>query len=121
MAYLWARSALVLLAMAAPIGVVSAFGQGCNHGVAIDDAGTGGAPPKPTPTVLHPHAPPLPVQSECKVEITTNIPLDPAVHIPICEAMEYPTNPPSGGDHWGKWAAYGTYDIPVPREMYVHD
>ena len=71
--------------------------------------------------VLHPEAPPLAGQTECKVEIRTGIPIASAEHLEICTPIAYPTNPPSGGDHWPRWAAFATYDAPVRREMLVHD
>lgn len=71
--------------------------------------------------ILTPDAPPLPGETECKVVKTTNIPVNPAVHVADCTSVTYATNPPSGGDHWGTWAAFKKYTTPVPREMYVHD
>lgn len=71
--------------------------------------------------VLHPDAPPLPGQGSCEVTITTGIPVGRVKHVPFCVPIEYPTNPPSGGHHWGTWAAFRTYDEPLPREMYVHN
>jgi hypothetical protein len=81
--------------------------------------GEGGSPP--VVEVLHPDAPPLPGESECVVEITTGISSGAATHLPVCTPVDYPTNPPSGGPHWGQWAAFKQYTSPVPREMYVHD
>ena len=37
-----------------------------------------------------------------------------------CTGVAYETNPPSGVEHWGTWAAFKKYTSPVPREMYVH-
>ncbi len=71
--------------------------------------------------VLTPNAPPLPGQTECRVVTTTNIPVAGAVHVATCTPVTYATNPPSGGDHWGQWAAFKKYTLTVPREMYVHD
>jgi len=71
--------------------------------------------------VLTPDAPPLPGQSACRVVKTTNIPVASANHVALCSDVAYTTNPPSGGDHWGQWAAFKKYTTPVPREMYVHD
>jgi uncharacterized membrane protein YgcG len=125
MARWWARSALVLVAALIPAGVAGTVGAGCGSTKVVGgDAGADGdadAEQKPTVTVLHPEADPLPGQSECTVTITTGIPLKQAVHIAVCSDMDYPTNPPSGGDHWPVWAAYTTYEVPVRREMYVHN
>jgi len=72
--------------------------------------------------VLTPDAPPLPGQTECKVVMTTNIAVPAALHLATCTPVTYATNPPSGGDHWGQWAAFKKYSTTiVPREMYVHD
>jgi hypothetical protein len=35
--------------------------------------------------------------------------------------VDYATNPPASGDHWGIWAEYRTFTEPVPRPMLVHD
>ena len=79
-------------------------------------------PSGPTNTeVLTPNAPPLPGQTECRVVMTTNIAIPAAVHVATCTPVTYATNPPSGGDHWGQWAAFKKYTQTVPREMYVHD
>lgn len=89
-------------------------------------AGCGGDEPT-TPSgpknteVLTPDAPPLPGQTECRVVMTTNIEVPGAVHVATCTPVKYATNPPSGGDHWGQWAAFKKYTLQVPREMYVHD
>ena len=71
--------------------------------------------------VLTPDAPPLPGETACRVVKTTNIPVASASHVALCTDVSYETNPPSGGDHWGQWAAFKKYTTPVPREMYVHD
>jgi hypothetical protein len=69
---------------------------------------------------LFPDAEPLAGESTCQVTITTGIPTT-ASHTELCETITYSTNPPSSGDHWPRWAAFGIYDDPVPREMLVHD
>ena len=114
----------MLAAALSPVGVASLV-QGCgNTGVSGDGGasadGGSDAPPAVT-TVLHPDAPPLPGQSTCEVTITTGIHVAQAYHVALCTPVEYATNPPSGGDHWGAWAAFKTYDAPIPRELYVHD
>jgi len=114
----------VLVAGVAPIAGIAALSQGCGSTTSGSDAGDdGGVDPDASAVteVLHPDAPPLPGQSECVVTITTQIPVGKATHVPVCTPVTYATNPPSGGDHWGVWAAFTTYEIPVPREMYVHD
>jgi len=70
---------------------------------------------------LYPDAEPLPGQAECKVVIARKIEIGEVLHIDICTEIQYETNPPSGGDHWPKWAAYKEYTTPVPRPLYVHN
>jgi hypothetical protein len=82
----------------------------------------GPAPYGPEKTeVLTPDAPPLPGESECRVVKVTGIEVPSAVHVALCDAVKYATNPPAGGDHWGTWAAFEKYAMPLPREVYVHD
>ncbi|APR78112.1 putative membrane protein [Minicystis rosea] len=106
-----------LLCLAAAAGIVWPA-VGCGGG---GDSGTGGSGDGPKTTELHPDAPPLPGESECKVVEVTDIPVASATHVAACTSVDYPTNPPSGGNHWAVWAAYKKYTSPVPREMYVHD
>ena len=75
----------------------------------------------PVVVTLYPDAAPLPGETTCKVVITTGITETGFTHLPLCTPVAYGTNPPSGGDHWAYWAAYGKYTTPVPRQMYVHD
>lgn len=95
--------------------------QGCGPTTIEEtDAGTVmDAGPTQTDT-LHPDAKPLPGESACEVVITTGITVGSAQHLAFCTGVLYETNPPSGGDHWGTWAAFKEYSTPVPREMYVH-
>jgi hypothetical protein len=81
----------------------------------------GGPPPEPVVETLHPDADPLPGQSDCTVVIKTGITLAPWKHVEGCAAVEYATNPPSGGDHWPFWAAWQEHADPVPREVYNHN
>lgn len=41
-------------------------------------------------------------------------------HVADCTKLEYSTDPPTSGTHYGHWAAFGTYAQPVPRGFYVH-
>jgi hypothetical protein len=75
----------------------------------------------PVVETLYPSGKPLPGFDTCEVVITTNIVQNTAEHRDVCTPLEYETNPPSGGNHWNKWAAFGIYEVAVPREMYVHD
>lgn len=119
----WARGALVVAAAIVPVGAVAGTQPGCGS-VDTDtdtDAGADAAPDAgPTVTVLTPDAEPLPGQNKCEITITTGIPLEKVTHVEVCTDLDYPTNPPSGGPHWGTWAAFATYENPCPREAYVH-
>lgn len=42
-------------------------------------------------------------------------------HLAECSSIEYSTSPPVFGDHYPVWAAYQTYDFPVPLGYLVHD
>lgn len=105
---------------AAFLAFLAALVAGCGDDSPAGTGGTGGETAG-TLEVLRPEAPPLPGQSECRVEITTGIPVSGATHVPACSDLSYATNPPSGGDHEGTWAAYKKYDAPVRRENYVHN
>jgi hypothetical protein len=48
-------------------------------------------------------------------------PLQAGIHVPICSYIDWPTNPPTSGEHYPIWAAYRAYDKPVPRGFSVHD
>lgn len=108
-----AKTAFFLVSAAAAAALVPAGGCGGD--------GTGGGGGAGNTTVLHPDAPPLPGETECKVVQVVNIEIDDAQHVGTCTPVKYATNPPSGGNHWPQWAAFKKYSDPVPREMYVHD
>jgi hypothetical protein len=38
-----------------------------------------------------------------------------------CSGLSYPMSPPVFGDHYPVWAAYGSYDFPIPLGYLVHD
>src|SRR5689334_15063089 len=42
-------------------------------------------------------------------------------HVAQCSDISYPMSPPVFGDHYPTWAAYQTYDFPVPLGFLVHD
>ncbi len=56
----------------------------------------------------------------CVVTIASP-PLLPALHVTIGSDIQWDSNPPSSGSHYPVWAAFQTYDAPVPRGYYVHD
>jgi len=41
-------------------------------------------------------------------------------HVVPCSAVTYDTDPPSGGAHFSVWAAFQSYDFPVPHGFLVH-
>lgn len=42
-------------------------------------------------------------------------------HLAACSGISYPMSPPVFGDHYPEWAAYQTYDFPMPLGYLVHD
>jgi len=44
-----------------------------------------------------------------------------ATHLVECSNIIYATSPPVFGEHYPSWAAYKTYDFPVPLGFLVHD
>lgn len=54
---------------------------------------------------------------------TTVAGYDPAagIHVALCSPITYATNPPTSGEHYPVWAAFTTYDYPVPFGFLVHD
>jgi hypothetical protein len=55
----------------------------------------------------------------CNVDTLESPPAS-AVHLTQCTPVDYSTNPPSGGDHYGVWAAFQTYAYPLPLGYVVH-
>ena len=43
------------------------------------------------------------------------------VHRTECSLLQFATNPPCEGDHYGRWAAHGVYESPLPRGYWVHN
>ncbi len=43
-----------------------------------------------------------------------------ANHVDDCSPVSYASNPPSSGNHYSTWAAFGVYTDPVPRGFWVH-
>lgn len=56
---------------------------------------------------------------ECDARVVESPPTS-ALHVAECSALEYSTNPPSGGDHYGRWPAYASYDFALPAGNVVH-
>lgn len=53
--------------------------------------------------------------------VTQQHPIEGETHVAICSYVDYHTLPPSSGDHYPVWAAYMTYDQPVPEGYWVHN
>jgi hypothetical protein len=53
--------------------------------------------------------------------VTQEFPIEGETHVPICSYVDYHTLPPSSGNHYPIWAAYMTYDQPVPEGYWVHN
>jgi hypothetical protein len=53
-------------------------------------------------------------------QITETHPPASASHLAMCSDIPYDSNPPTGGDHYGIWAAFQTYDFAVPDGFLVH-
>ena len=73
-------------------------------------AGTGGSPVTPVPDAGG---------GDCNARVVESTP-GAALHELQCSSIEYSTNPPSGGNHYGIWAAYQSYDFPLPVGYLVH-
>jgi hypothetical protein len=94
-------------------------GDATTTGQAGSATGAGAASSGVTEQIF-PDADPLPGHDACEVTITRDIPVASASHVELCADVDYATNPPSGGDHWPRWAAFRAYDAPVPRPLLVH-
>ena len=92
------------------LGASLCFGLGCSS--------------KTDDTTPHKQAALTPVESEpmgdCSAVLRSYTGAT-AAHLPECSDIEYATSPPVFGDHYPVWAAYKTYDFPVPLGYLVHD
>lgn len=52
--------------------------------------------------------------------IITEYPPASANHLTACSSLSFDSNPPAGGDHYAVWAAYQSYEFPVPAGFLVH-
>jgi hypothetical protein len=55
----------------------------------------------------------------CNV-LTVESPPSSALHVTQCSELSFSTNPPSGGQHYGVWAAFQTYDFALSAGYLVH-
>jgi hypothetical protein len=56
----------------------------------------------------------------CNVVVESH-PIEGQKHVPDCSKLTFGTNPPSSGDHYQAWGAFGVYEAPLPRGNWVHD
>lgn len=47
-------------------------------------------------------------------------PLEEGNHSALCAELTPHTNPPTSGEHYPKWAAFGIYDQPIPDGFLLH-
>jgi hypothetical protein len=58
--------------------------------------------------------------SDCNA-VEREYPLEYPLHTPeLCVDIDYSTNPPCTGTHYGTWPAYRVYDEAIPRGFWVH-
>ena len=90
------------------VGTLAVVGVACGSTEGEGEGGDGGG-----------FAPSAPVGS-CKA-VTQQHAIEGETHVAICSYVDYRTLPPSSGDHYPIWAAYMTYDKPVPEGYWVHN
>ena len=56
----------------------------------------------------------------CNVTLE-DVPVARAVHVPQGSALTFDTNPPSGGNHYPTWVAWGAHSTAIPRGNWVHN
>jgi hypothetical protein len=78
-----------------------------------------GAPTRTEERVIHPTATPIAPFEECTVYTATERAVSRS-HREVCSDLTYASMPPAGGDHYGTWADFGTYDAPIPWPFLVH-
>jgi hypothetical protein len=115
-------SAVKLLTSATALLAVSVAACGGNddssdmNPTTSPDGGGGSSP------AVCPDPPPAPQKPAafCDVSIVVS-PVSPTIrHVPEGTAIQYCTNPPSGGDHFPVWAAFQEYDKPIDWPYLVH-
>jgi hypothetical protein len=77
---------------------------GCN--------GDQGPPPTPRGEPTGPIGP-------CKA-VLQSFDVQSALHVGDCSALADTSKPPSGGDHYGSWAAFQSYTFPIPHGFLIH-
>jgi hypothetical protein len=59
-------------------------------------------------------------RGECQA-VTTTFQGATREHVAECSGLSYPMSPPVFGEHYPIWAAYRSYDFPIPLGYLVHD
>jgi hypothetical protein len=85
---------------------VLALATGCFLCSCSEDAAPVGSPGEPV--------------GECN-SVETSFENGSAKHVPACSELSYSMSPPVFGDHYPSWAAYGSYDFPLPLGFLVHN
>ena len=67
-----------------------------------------------------PDAAPIAPATECVVMTASAATRETATHLTPCTDTTFDTTPPSEGPHYGRWAAFGVYESPVPWGYLVH-
>ena len=52
--------------------------------------------------------------------VTQSFEIASAIHVPKCAELPDLPKPPAGGDHYDEWAAFQSYDFPIPRGFVMH-
>lgn len=100
------------------VGLLVLAGCGANNEVASG--------PTPTPPATRTPAP-IPTRVETAGSGLENVLIIPdedlsQAHVDETETVDYVTNPPLGGEHWGRTAEWGAYpDEPPADEQLVHN
>jgi hypothetical protein len=105
----------------APNGAGGTAGMGGSRPDGGDCAGSGGGAGADDTDAGRPDSPfpPPPGDAGCQ-SASSEHPIEGALHVAVCSPVAYGTNPPSSGNHYPIWAAYKTYDLPIPRGFWVH-
>ncbi len=118
----WPAAVANLARLAAVVAL--ATGCGSNLGPIPHDGGIDRSPEEPLPVDASTDAQVTEVEAgidggTCAVVVEQH-PDEGALHIPCTSPAVYDTDPPSSGNHYPQWAAYQTYESPVPWGNLVH-
>ncbi len=103
------RAAPRLSALPVLAALTAAAAAGCGRSNFAPD-------PRRTPA---PDSDCTPAEGTCGT-VLCDVPDAPAKHVELCSPLRYVSNPPTSGPHYPIWAAWKSYEQPVPRGMYLH-